>query len=117
MDHVFAGAHSRLRQRAGRHMAALRLHGNPEALRDSYRTAAPFPHIVLDGLFEDSDLETVLRDFPAPGETRWARFDNPMEKKLGFYYAESTITDTVRRFLDAMNGFEMLLFLEALTGI
>ena len=45
------------------------------------------------------------------------RFDNEQEKKLGFFHESSTITDTVRRFLDAMNGFEMLLFLERLTGI
>ena len=70
-----------------------------------------------DDLFDDGTLRAVLREFPAPGETRWARFDNPQEKKLGFYYASSSISDTVRRFLDAMNGFEMLLFLEALTGI
>ena len=96
---------------------ALKLSRDPGVLREQYVTADPFPHIVIDNLFEDSALESVLRDFPAPGETRWARFDNPMEKKLGFYYADSTISDTIRRFLDAMNGFEMLLFLEALTGI
>lgn len=67
--------------------------------------------------FDDADLEAVLRDFPSPGQMRWMRFDNPQEKKLGFFHESSTITDPVRRFLDAMNGFEMLLFLERLTGI
>jgi hypothetical protein len=101
-------------------MGTLRLNPvnrDPHSLSEAYRSADPFPHVVIDGLFENEALEAVLRDFPAPGETRWAHFDNPMEKKLGFYYADSTISDTVRRFLDAMNGFEMLLFLEALTGI
>src|SRR5204862_8153154 len=69
------------------------------------------------GLFEDETLENVLREFPASNSMQWMRFDNPLERKLGFYYAHSTISDTVRRFLDAMNGFEMLLWLEALTGI
>jgi len=59
----------------------------------------------------------VLRDFPSPEQTPWMRFDNPREKKLGFFYESSAISDRIRRFLDAMNGFEMLLFLEALTGI
>jgi len=80
-------------------------------------TAEPFPHIVIDGLFDDADLDAVLREFPSPGETKWMKFDNPQEKKLGFYYATSTISEVVRRFLDAMNSFELLLFLEALTGI
>jgi len=95
----------------------MRLHHDPTALREQYVSADPFPHIVLDGLFDDAELDAVLREFPSPDAMKWARFDNPLEKKLGFFYATSTISDTVRRFLDAMNSFEMLLFLEALTGI
>ncbi|MEO8383353.1 MAG: 2OG-Fe(II) oxygenase [Acidobacteriota bacterium] len=95
----------------------LRLHHDPAALRDRYQTADPFPHIVLDGLFDEDVLRGVLRDFPAPEETRWMRFDSPTEKKLGYFHEQSTITSTVRSFLDALNGFEMLLWLERLTGI
>lgn len=98
-------------------MAPLKLNYEPHALRDTYLSADPFPHVVLDGLFDAADLETVLADFPRPEETRWLEFDSPTEKKLGFYHERSTISPRVRAFLDAMNGFEMLLFLEALTGI
>lgn len=98
-------------------MAPLTLHADPAALRPSYQNAEPFPHIVIDGLFDDAELEAVLADFPKPEQTRWLRFDSATEKKLGFYHETSTITDRVRRFLDALNGFEMLLFLEGLTGI
>jgi hypothetical protein len=93
------------------------LRHDAHALTPAYRSADPFPHIVLDGLFDGGTLERVLADFPRPEETRWMRFDSPTEKKLGYHHEHSTITDTVRRFLDAMNGFEMLLWLEALTGI
>ncbi len=95
----------------------LRLNHDAAALRDRYQSADPFPHIVLDGLFDGALLDRVLADFPKPEETRWMRFDSPTEKKLGYYHEHSTITDTVRAFLDALNGFEMLLWLEALTGI
>jgi len=93
------------------------LHYDPLALRDQYACAEPFPHIVLDGLFDDADLDIVLREFPSAEATRWMKFDNPQEKKLGFYHELSEIKPPVRRFLDAMNGFEMLTFLERLTGI
>ena len=95
----------------------MKLHFDPAAMRAQYTAADPFPHVVLDGLFDDADLDAVLAGFPLPEAMKWMRFDNPREKKLGFFYATSTIGDTVRRFLDAMNSFEMLLFLEALTGI
>jgi len=94
-----------------------KLRYEPNALRDTYLSADPFPHIVLDGLFEDADLDPVLADFPRPEETRWLEFDSPTEKKLGYYHERSTISPRVRAFLNAMNGFEMLMFLEALSGI
>ncbi|MDP9192714.1 MAG: 2OG-Fe(II) oxygenase [Acidobacteriota bacterium] len=87
------------------------------SLHEQYASGDPFPHIAIDGLFDDAALERVLADFPKPDETRWMRFDSPTERKLGYYHEHSTISPTVRAFLDAMNGFEMLLFLEALTGI
>jgi hypothetical protein len=98
-------------------MAPVNLRYDPDSLRDRYRDAQPFPHVALDGLFEDADLDAVLREFPAPDQMRWMRFDNPQEKKLGFYHELSAISPAVRSFLEAMNGFEMLAFLERLTGI
>ena len=98
-------------------MSPAKLNHDPRALRERYLGADPFPHIVLDDLFDDADLERVLAEFPKPDETRWMRFDSPLEKKLGFYHEHSAISPAIRAFLDAMNGFEMLLFLEALTGI
>ena len=98
-------------------MAPVKLNRDPAALRDPYRTADPFPHIVIDRLFDDADLDAVLAEFPSPEAMRWMRFDNAREKKLGFYHELSEISPGIRRFLDAMNGFEMLAFLEQLTGI
>jgi hypothetical protein len=98
-------------------MAPVRLTSDPHALRARYQSGDPFPHNVIDGLFDDAELDRVLAEFPKPEETRWMRFDSPTEKKLGYYHEHSTITSSVRAFLDALNGFAMLLFLEAMTGI
>jgi Rps23 Pro-64 3,4-dihydroxylase Tpa1-like proline 4-hydroxylase len=94
-----------------------RLRLDPATLREQYVHAQPFPHVVIDGLFDDADLDAVLDDFPAPDQMRWVRFDNPLEKKLGFSHEQSVVSDRIRRFLDFMNGFEMLLLLERLSGI
>jgi hypothetical protein len=95
----------------------MELHLSPDGLAERYRAAEPFPHIVLDGLFPDADLGRVLAEFPAPGETEWVRFDSPTEKKLGFHHEKSAIGPAVRDFLYRMNSWEMLAFLERLTGI
>jgi Rps23 Pro-64 3,4-dihydroxylase Tpa1-like proline 4-hydroxylase len=95
----------------------MRLHYDPNALHDRYANAEPFPHVVVDGLFDDDALDAVLREFPTPEGMKWRQFDTPLEKKLGYYHETSTISKTVRDFLNDMNSFEMLLWLEAVTGI
>ena len=95
----------------------MKLHHDPQFLREQYASAEPFPHIVLDDLFDDEALDAVLREFPDRNAMKWREFDSTMEKKLGYYHETSTISKTVRDFLNDMNSFEMLLWLEALTGI
>jgi Rps23 Pro-64 3,4-dihydroxylase Tpa1-like proline 4-hydroxylase len=95
----------------------MKLHYDPRLLREQYANAEPFPHIVLDGLFDDALLDTVLAEFPSREAMRWREFDSTTEKKLGYFHETSTISKFVRWFLDAMNTFEMLVWLEALTGI
>src|SRR5258706_1372090 len=87
------------------------------ALREEYARAEPFPHIVLDGLFDDAALEAVLADFPARDAMQWMEFDSPLEKKLGYYHERSRVSKIIREFLNEMSSFELLLWLEALTGI
>lgn len=95
----------------------MNLHYDPQRLRAQYASAEPFPHIALDGLFDDDALDAVLREFPTREQMKWREFDTPLERKLGYYHESSTISKTVRDFLNEMNSFEMLLWLEALTGI
>jgi hypothetical protein len=94
----------------------MKLNTDPAPLLDSYVSARPFPHIVLDGLFPDETLEAVLADFPRPDEIEWASFDNPTEKKLGYRYT-SPLKRNLRDFLYEMSSPPVLRFLEALTGI
>ena len=94
----------------------VRLLEQPEPLRESYTSAAPFPHTAIDGLFEDELLEQVLRDFPEPGEKSWRVFDNSKEKKAGFDY-RTAVGDSLRQFLYFLNSAPMLEFLEGVTGI
>src|SRR5712692_1477694 len=95
----------------------MELHRDAQDLRAQYNSADPFPHVVIDGLFDDVALEAVLREFPDPQSMRWTEFNSPQEKKLGYSYDRSTVSKVVRDFLNDMNSFEMLLWLEALTGI
>src|SRR5690348_351436 len=43
---------------------------------DSYGAAAPFPHVVMDDLFEPVAVRRVLREWPHAEDTSLERFDN-----------------------------------------
>ncbi|HZF08342.1 MAG TPA: 2OG-Fe(II) oxygenase [Thermoanaerobaculia bacterium] len=94
----------------------IQLNADPTRLHDEYVQAAPFPHIAIDGLFEDEELAAVLREFPGPDEIQWRRFDNEKEKKLGYTY-KSEVGPRLQNFLYFMNSAPVLEFLQALTGI
>ena len=94
----------------------MKLNADPQHLQSSYLSAEPFPHIVLDGLFADQALDSVLEEFPRPAEIDWAVFDNPQERKLG-YRRTAELGGSLAAFMQAMSAPPVLQFLEALTAI
>jgi 2OG-Fe(II) oxygenase superfamily len=52
---------------SGRLMLPLRL----DLLREQYRQAAPFPHVVIDGLFSPDFLVRLMVEAPQPGAEQW----------------------------------------------
>lgn len=94
----------------------INLNADPAALQPKYQGNTPFPHIVIDNLFDNAMLERVLGVFPEPDGIEWRRFDNAEEKKLGFWHT-CEIDAYLWDFLLAMNAPPVLAFLEQLTGI
>lgn len=87
-----------------------------DASAETYRNNTPFSHIVIDDFLPAGVLEQVLRDYPAPEELPWIRFDKPEEKKLAFNEID-TLPASIRSVLQFMNSATMLRFLERMTGI
>lgn len=92
------------------------LKADPLALARAYQAAEPFPHIVIDNLFDAADLKQVLAVFPSPEDMPWRQFDSATENKLGYWHT-NTVAPAIWDFLQAMNAPPMLAFLEQLTGI
>ncbi|HKG22469.1 MAG TPA: 2OG-Fe(II) oxygenase [Blastocatellia bacterium] len=84
--------------------------------RDDYREAAPFPHAVMDDLFPEDVLRSLVAEFPRPGDIDWVRFRNREEKKLATK-DESQMGEATRMALYQLNSSAFVSFLEALTGI
>src|SRR5687768_11926114 len=82
----------------------------------AYRTAHPFPHVVLDDVFEPELLKQILVEFEAMDRGRWHSSDKELERK----WATEDIQHfgpTTRAFINQLNGGLFLSFLEKLTGI
>jgi len=81
-----------------------------------YASAQPYPHLVIDGLFDSAVLDRILAEFPAPSDKNWTFHDAAEEIKLQSE-TERDIPLYTRYFLYALNSGSFLKFLEKLTGI
>ncbi|HWZ86219.1 MAG TPA: 2OG-Fe(II) oxygenase [Thermoanaerobaculia bacterium] len=96
---------------------SLILRSDPVALSERFREAAPFPHAVIDGLFEDAVLEKIVAGFPAASSEAWQHFENARERKLGNLAGLRDLDPSIGAFLCAMSSPAVLDFLERLSGI
>ncbi len=83
---------------------------------EAYRSASPFPHVVLDDAFDSHLLETVVEEFDAMDRTGWHHTERETERK---YSTEDFqhLGPTTRGLILQLNGASFLGFLERLTGI
>ncbi len=58
-----------------------RLGDRSEQLKQSYMTAKPYPHLVIDDLFEPELLDRLLDEFPKPRNRDWLVWDTEHELK------------------------------------
>jgi hypothetical protein len=81
-----------------------------------YRKAEPFPHAVIDNIFDPAVLDAILEVYPKPDAEFWHRFNDTGEIKLATN-GEENIPPPIRLFLYFLNSSIFTSFLERLTGI
>jgi Rps23 Pro-64 3,4-dihydroxylase Tpa1-like proline 4-hydroxylase len=85
------------------------------SLAHHYRTAEPFPHIVIDDFIEPAVLRGVLTDFPSSEHESF--FDRDQERYKFQYQPQEVDSGLIRNLFAELNGQSFLGFLEELTGI
>jgi hypothetical protein len=83
---------------------------------EAYAAAAPFPHAVIDGLFDVEGLRRVAAEIPTKTQTGWTTWDTANEWKHVFDKPEH-FGPSARQLCDELNSSEFVRFLERLTGI
>jgi 2OG-Fe(II) oxygenase superfamily len=85
-------------------------------LAPSFALAEPFPHAVIDGLFDDETLVRALAAFPPADEVAWYKYDNPLEHKLALPHVDG-LAPELREVFDRLQSPAFIRFVEVLTGI
>src|SRR4030095_14132303 len=108
------------RDRAKRLSAHILAHGKlKDILRahtDAYRSAEPFPHVVIEELVDPALLRDVVSEFDAMDRTPWHHTERATERK---YSTEEfqRFGPTTRSVMSQLNAAPFMAFLEKLTGI
>jgi 2OG-Fe(II) oxygenase superfamily len=81
-----------------------------------YRTADPFPHVVIDGFLAPELLQHVTAEFAAMDRSDWRRSNSGHERKLSTE-DDSRFGPFTTKVIAALNSGTFVSFLERLTGI
>ena len=84
--------------------------------REKYTNADPFPHIVIDNLFNENVLNAIIDEFPKNLDEIGNNFNNKVEKKLSLNKSV-LLSHSTNNFLNFLNSQIFLDFLQKLTSI
>lgn len=87
-----------------------------ETLRDRYRSAHPYPHLVLDGLFPDTVLQQILDELPPMTSEMWVHEHHDRLVKSNLRSA-AYLNDHAFNFASVLHSAGFLYFLTELTGV
>lgn len=81
-----------------------------------FRDASPFPHAVIDGLWDPERLKLIAKEFPAASDGRWTQYADPKERGKRCGGAELWGAETAEWFT-FMRSPEFTADVEAFTGL
>ena len=86
------------------------------SLAHSYRTASPFPHLILDDLFSDELLGKLAGEIPEASSDNWVVHEEPQLLKFNLRSVVS-LGETGMQITAFLHSAVFLYFLSELTGI
>nr|WP_321985466.1 2OG-Fe(II) oxygenase [uncultured Lichenicoccus sp.] len=86
------------------------------SLRSRFDTAAPFPHLVIDGLFDPQMLERVAADYDRVSSEDWIKYETANEVKFGTR-PNVRLGPGSQSYFDTIHRAKFTQFLSGVTGI
>jgi hypothetical protein len=94
----------------------IRLTANLNSFRADYRSAKPFPYLVLDHLFSEELLDRVVREMPPPDEENWIQCDDDHLRQFSLRSAVN-LGEAGFQLVSFLHSARFLYFLSEVTGI
>lgn len=85
-------------------------------LAEKYRTASPYPSIVVDGFLDPDFARQVAASYPPPDSDYWTHYNHVNEKKLA-QTNRAKIPPIPLEAINELNSPRFIAFLSKLTGI
>jgi Rps23 Pro-64 3,4-dihydroxylase Tpa1-like proline 4-hydroxylase len=88
-----------------------------EALRDRYRSAQPFPHLVMDELLKPDLLDGLLAEMATMSRDQWKDVDQDTRERTLRMRSAAHMGAAGERLLGIVHSAAFLYFLSEITGI
>jgi hypothetical protein len=86
-----------------------------QQFHNQYKSALPFPHIVIDDFLDDEILDMCLREFPSLGSSK--AYYGRSQENLKYEFNPDRLSPAVRSLFYSFNSQPFVGFVEHLTGI
>ncbi|HYK50813.1 MAG TPA: 2OG-Fe(II) oxygenase [Terriglobales bacterium] len=101
---------------AGVLTGTIRLPANVKSLSFDYRSATPFPYLILDNLFSEDLLDRVTQELPPLGDAHWVRHDDDHLRQFNLRSA-ADLGEAGSQVVAFLHSARFLYFLSEVTGI
>ena len=88
-----------------------------EELQAIYRTAKPFPHVVIDDLFVPAVLDALLVEMAEMGRDKWKQVDNDSRERTLRMKSAAEMGPAGEKLLSIVHAAGFLYLLSEITGI
>ena len=101
---------------AGVLTSTIRIPANVKSLSFDYRSATPFPYLILDNLFSEDLLDQVIQELPPLGDAHWVRHDDDHLRQFNLRSA-ADLGEAGSQVVAFLHSARFLYFLSEVTGI
>jgi Rps23 Pro-64 3,4-dihydroxylase Tpa1-like proline 4-hydroxylase len=100
-----------------RSLDRIRLPSDLELLREAYKSAKPFPHVVIDDMFSASLLESLLTEMAAMKQNQWSRIEQDTRERTLRMRSAAELGDAGVDMLSIVHSAPFLCLLSEITGV